>query len=103
MYVCQPSKSRGRQNYRPAQSNWFWRTLRLVVAARHSNTPPPNSNGRPAPDGPEAEPHVVPLPVRREPDSLADTLGDGWLESEPGIYYRVDALPGPPESLPPLR
>ena len=27
----------------------------------------------------------------REPDSLADILGESWVESAPGIYYRVPA------------
>ena len=33
-------------------------------------------------------------PAEIEAEAFASLVGDGWVESEPGIYYRVENLTG---------
>jgi hypothetical protein len=54
-----------------------------------------------APEGDEAAPLVLPTqhgrkktPAELEAEAFANLVGDGWVESEPGIYYRVENLTG---------
>lgn len=49
----------------------------------------------------EAAPAVLPnqrvrkkTPAEIELETFASLIGDGWVESEPGIYYRVENLTG---------
>jgi hypothetical protein len=51
-----------------------------------------------------APPTPIPLPtthVQQRPvshpdlETFANLVGEGWVESEPGIYYRVENLTGP--------
>ena len=54
-----------------------------------------------AAEGDETEPVVLPTqrvrkktPAEIELETFASMIGDGWVESEPGIYYRVENLNG---------
>jgi len=52
----------------------------------------------------EAAPTPIPLPtthVQQRPtahpdlETFANLIGEGWVESEPGIYYRVENIIDP--------
>jgi len=61
----------------------------------------PNGQPIPAAESSGVAPVVLPTqrvrkktPAEIELETFANLIGDGWVESEPGIYYRVENLAG---------
>jgi len=71
--------------------------MRRFAEEEHVRHPDKPRRGRSGPTpAPNGQRHSRPFPSgEAKPVPASSVVGVGWIEREPGIYYRVDAAPFP--------